>query len=148
MNAPDPEGRGAMLAMRAALADAGLAPGDIAYVNLHGTGTALNDAMEAVAIAGLFGADVPCSSTKGMTGHTLGAAGACEAAFLWLALHPNHATGVLPPHLWDGIRDPAMPPIRLVGPREAVLLDRPMAMMSNSFAFGGSNVSLILGRDA
>lgn len=148
MNAPEPEGKGALAAMRAALADADLTPGDMAYINLHGTGTVLNDSMEAVAIANLFGTDIPCGSTKGMTGHTLGAAGACEAAFLWLSLHPDYATGSLPPHVWDGICDPALPPIRLVDSRDTVLLDRPMAMMSNSFAFGGSNAALILGRGA
>lgn len=146
MSAPDPDGRGAMAAMQAALADAGLAPSEIDYVNLHGTGTPLNDSMEGLAIATLFGLDVPCSSTKGMTGHTLGAAGACEAAFLWLALQPDFASGRLPPHVWDGVRDPAIPAIRLVEAGAARPAGKPTAMMSNSFAFGGSNVSLILGR--
>jgi 3-oxoacyl-[acyl-carrier-protein] synthase-1 len=148
LSAPDPEGRGALAAMKAAIEDAGLAPGDIAYVNLHGTGTPLNDSMEGLAIATLFGNDVPCSSTKGMTGHTLGAAGACEAAFLWLTLHPDFAPGILPPHVWDGVRDSAIPAIHLVGPGTAVPIGGPIAMMSNSFAFGGSNVSLIVGRSS
>ena len=86
--------------------------------------------------------------TTGMTGHTLGAAGACEAAFLWLALHPDFAPGSLPPHVWDGVRDPAIPAIRLVDSKVMVPRDRPIAMMSNSFAFGGNNVSLILDRRA
>lgn len=148
ISAPDPEGHGALAAMQAALADSGLEPSGIAYVNLHGTATALNDSMEGKAVHALFGAGTPCSSTKAMTGHTLGAAGACEAAFLWLALHPDHnAQGRLPPHLWDGVADPAIPPLNLTAPG-AALADPggPAAMLSNSFAFGGSNVALVLAR--
>jgi 3-oxoacyl-[acyl-carrier-protein] synthase-1 len=148
MSAPDPTGRGALGSMQAALDDANLTPDDIGYVNLHGTGTPLNDSMEGIAIATLFGASVPCSSTKGMTGHTLGAAGACEAAFLWLSLHPDFSTGTLPPHVWDGVPDPAIPSIGLVGSGSGVPRTGRLAMMSNSFAFGGSNVSLVLGRSS
>lgn len=146
LSAPDPSGKGAFAAMSAALADAGLSAADIAYINLHGTGTPLNDSMEGIAVHGLFGSDVPCSSTKAMTGHMLGAAGACEAAFLWLALHPDYGPGTLPPHLWDGIADPAIPALNLIA--AGTLLPRAgrLAMMSNSFAFGGSNMALILGR--
>ncbi|WP_207459181.1 beta-ketoacyl-[acyl-carrier-protein] synthase family protein [Azospirillum sp. SYSU D00513] len=149
LSAPDPEGGGALRAMQAALADAGLASSDIAYVNLHGTGTPLNDSMEGKAVHALFGAEVPCSSTKGMTGHTLGAAGAVEAAFLWLALHREHnPEGFLPPHLMDGKADPAIPPIRLAGRGERLAApDGAAAMLSNSFAFGGSNVALLFGRE-
>jgi 3-oxoacyl-[acyl-carrier-protein] synthase-1 len=148
ISAPDPEARGALMAMRAALDDAGLAPADIAYVNLHGTGTALNDAMEGKAVHALFGAATACSSTKAMTGHTLGAAAACEAAFLWLALHPEYnPDGRLPPHLWDGEADPSIPPLALsdVDTRLPETQGR-VAMLSNSFAFGGSNVALVLAR--
>lgn len=150
VSAPDPEGRGALAAMQAALEDAGLLPDDISYINLHGTGTTLNDAMEGKAVNALFGAETPCSSTKAMTGHTLGAAGACEAAFLWLALHPRfNPEGRLPPHVWDGAADPAIPPIALTGPGDRLTRPRgPAAMLSNSFAFGGSNVALILSREA
>ena len=102
--------------------------------------------MEGMAIDALFGTGVPCSSTKGMTGHTLGAAGACEAAFLWLTLHPRFSSGFLPPHVWDGAADPAIPPICLVGPNVPLPETGRLAMMSNSFAFGGSNVALIFGR--
>jgi 3-oxoacyl-[acyl-carrier-protein] synthase-1 len=145
VSAPDPTGGGAFEAMRLALADAGLTPGDISYVNLHGTATPLNDVMEGKAVHALFGADIACSSTKSMTGHTLGAASACEAAFLWLTLHPDYNDGLLPPHLWDGVADPAIPRLNLVtsGTRSA---DRQKAMLSNSFAFGGSNLALIFGR--
>lgn len=146
VSAPDPEGRGALAAMQAALASAGLIPSDISYINLHGTGTPLNDSMEGKAVSALFGNNIPCSSTKGMTGHTLGAAGACEAAFLWLLLHPDFATGQLPPHVWDGARDPQIPPINLVAPGVAVPRCERLAMLSSSFAFGGNNAALIFGR--
>jgi 3-oxoacyl-[acyl-carrier-protein] synthase-1 len=145
VSAPDPTGSGAQTAMRLALADAGLAPGEIAYVNLHGTATPLNDAMEGKAVHELFGGETPCSSTKSMTGHTLGAASACEAAFLWLTLHPDYNDGLLPPHLWDGVVDPAIPTLSLVAPGQRAGSGKP-AMLSNSFAFGGSNLALILGR--
>lgn len=149
VSAPDPEGRGALAAMRTALDDAGLAPDAIGYVNLHGTGTPLNDSMEGKAVNALFGPAVPCSSTKGMTGHMLGAAGSCEAAFLWLTLHPDtNPEGLLPPHLWDGVADPEIPPLALTGPgsRLSGRGGGRAAMLSNSFAFGGSNVALVLGR--
>jgi 3-oxoacyl-[acyl-carrier-protein] synthase I len=150
VSAPDPEGRGAMAAMRAALDDAGLDPSEISYVNLHGTGTPLNDAMEGKAVHALFGHSTACSSTKSMTGHTLGAAGACEAAFVWLTLHPDHnPQGLLPPHVWDGVADPAIPTLALVTP--GLRLPDPSAraaMLSSSFAFGGSNVALVLSREA
>jgi len=146
-SAPEPSGRGALAAMTAALADAALTPEQIAYINLHGTGTPLNDPMEGRAVSGLFGCDVPCSSTKGMTGHTLGAAGACEAAFLWLTLHPEYNAGRLPVHVWDGVPDPEIPPLNLVTPRLANESGIG-AMLSNSFAFGGSNVAVIFGRAA
>jgi len=142
MSAPDPTGKGAAAAMAQALSRAGLAAAEIDYLNLHGTATAQNDAMEALATEAVLGLDVPASSTKAMTGHTLGAAGAVEAGLLWLSLVDNPA-GRLPPHWWDGERDPALPPIRLAGPAEA-LGRAPRHLMSNSFAFGGSNISLIL----
>lgn len=146
LSAPDPSGRGAHAAMSGALLDAGLQPADIAYINLHGTGTPLNDSMEGIAVQGLFGSDLPCSSTKAMTGHMLGAAGACEAAFLWMTLHLAHGSGTLPPHIWDGIADPAIPPLNLIPAGTSLPAGDCLAMMSNSFAFGGSNMALVLGR--
>ena len=145
ISAPEPSGRGARQAMAAALVAAGLAPDDVAYVNLHGTATPLNDAMEGRAIAEFFGRPVACSSTKGLTGHALGAAAATEAAFLWLTLHPAHSRGVLPPHLWDRAADPEIPPLNLVAPGTPIPAG---PMLSNSFAFGGSNVSILLGRES
>jgi len=145
VSAPDPSGQGAFEAMRLALADAGLTAADIGYVNLHGTATPLNDVMEGKAVHRLFGSATPCSSTKSMTGHALGAASACEAAFLWLTLHPGHNDGRLPPHLWDGAQDPAIPSLNLVAGGMRVPAGK-RAMLSNSFAFGGSNFALILGQ--
>src|SRR3954453_21924584 len=86
----------------------------------------LNDSMEGKAVRALFGPAVPCSATKAMTGHTLGAAGACEAAFLWLSLHPEfNQGGLLPPHLWDGAADPAIGALNLTAP--GARLTDPMA---------------------
>jgi 3-oxoacyl-[acyl-carrier-protein] synthase I len=145
--APDPDGAGARAAMVQALSDAGLAAAEIAYINLHGTATTLNDAMESRAVAAVFGGQTPCSSTKGMTGHMLGAAGGCEAAFLWLTLNPaTNPTGLLPPHLWDGVADPSLPALNLVTPGTSFKARPRPAMLSNSFGFGGSNAALILGR--
>ncbi len=144
MSAPDPSGAGARLAMTQALRRAGLQPADIDYVNLHGTATPQNDAMESRVIAELFGCDVPVSSTKPFTGHALGAAAAIEAALCWIALQPDNPRGELPPHLWDGVPDTALPALNLVPQGGA--LGRPLRhAMSNSFAFGGSNAVLILG---
>lgn len=142
MSAPDPDGKGAERAIRDALVRAGIAASDIDYVNLHGTATAQNDAMEAGAVQRTLGIDVPCSSTKPLTGHALGAAGAIEAALCWIALvrNPGHR---LPPHWWDGVADPALAPIRLAMPGEHSR--RPLRhVLSQSFAFGGSNAALLL----
>lgn len=140
ISAPDPEGRGAQAAMEMALRRASIGASEIGYVNLHGTATRLNDSMEAIAVARVLGLDVPCSSTKPMTGHMLGAAGACEAAFAMFALE----TSSLPVHIWDGERDTALPPIRF-----ADVGDEPHQFryaMSCSYAFGGNNVVIILER--
>jgi 3-oxoacyl-[acyl-carrier-protein] synthase-1 len=146
MSAPDPQGRGAIEAMQAALAEAGLVASAVDYVNLHGTATELNDAMEARAVAAVFGeaSRQPwVSSTKPMTGHTLGAAGAIELAISWLALSSSNSEGLVPPHVWDGVADPKLPVLNLapLGHRASL-----KTIMSNSFAFGGNNVSLLVGR--
>ena len=142
ISAPDPQGRGAEAVMRAALRDAGMTAGHIDYLNLHGTATQHNDAMESLAVSAVFPDGVPSSSTKPLTGHTLGAAGALEAAFCWLTLSAFNPDRLLPPHRWDGQPDPSLPRLRLVQPGTQAT---PGVAMSNSFAFGGSNVSLILG---
>ncbi|MBN3729221.1 beta-ketoacyl-ACP synthase, partial [Burkholderia sp. Ac-20379] len=143
ISAPDPHGHGARLALGEALADAGVRAAQIGYVNLHATATPHNDAMEAQVMAQVFPDGVPASGTKPMTGHLLGAAGATELAFAWLTL----ARGIaLPVHVWDGEADPALPPLDLVQTARRLGGDvRGRYAMSNSFAFGGSNASLILG---
>jgi 3-oxoacyl-[acyl-carrier-protein] synthase-1 len=145
MSAPDPSGAGARRAIGEALARAGIAAADIDYVNLHGTATVQNDAMESAVIHDLFGPGVCASSTKPFTGHTLGAAGAVEAALCWLAMQDDNDSGKMPAHLWDGVPDPALPALHLVAPGEE--LGRPLSrVLSTSFAFGGSNAALVFGR--
>lgn len=145
MSAPDPEGKGAELAVGAALASAGLGPADIDYVNLHGTGTRKNDEMESRLINRVFGTRTACSSTKSQTGHTLGSAGALEAGLCWLLLSDANPHRRLPAQVWDGESDADLPRIALLSePRTW----RRGIFMSSSFAFGGSNASLILGRHA
>jgi 3-oxoacyl-[acyl-carrier-protein] synthase-1 len=146
MSAPDPAGVGARLAIERALSRADISAAQIDYVNLHGTATLQNDAMEARVIHELFGARVHVSSTKPFTGHALGAAGAIEAGLCWLAMQDDNPTGKLPPHLWDGVRDPALPLLNVAEPGSS--LGRPLRWaLSNSFAFGGANAALVLGRD-
>jgi 3-oxoacyl-[acyl-carrier-protein] synthase-1 len=146
MTAPRADGSGAVRAMREALSRAGKKPGDVDYVNLHGTGTVLNDSMEALAMAAVFSESAPLvSSTKPITGHTLGAAGALELALCWMAL----ADGRAPAHCWDGAADGELPPLRFAGKGEASqeAAQEFRVCMSNSFAFGGCNTSLIAGRE-
>ena len=145
ISAPEPTGRGALQAMRKALDRASLQPEQIAYLNLHGTATQHNDSMESLAVTTLFPSGVPCSSTKPLTGHTLGAAGALEAAFCWLSLSANNQQYALPPHVWDGQPDPALPQLKWVTAANRLSSIAPRYLMSNSFAFGGNNVSLIIG---
>jgi 3-oxoacyl-[acyl-carrier-protein] synthase I len=138
MSAPHPEGLGAKRAMQAALTAASLEPGDIDYINLHGTGTPSNDRSESQAVTSIFGPTTPCSSTKGATGHTLGAAGALEAVISALAIRnammPGgvHTTRVDPTLTAHYIKENRHSPLRRV--------------LSNSFGFGGTNCSLIFGR--
>jgi 3-oxoacyl-[acyl-carrier-protein] synthase-1 len=138
MSAPDPQGAGAIGAMRQALAKAALPPTSIDYVNLHGTGTRANDAMEDIAVAEVFGPNTPCSSTKGWSGHALGAAGVLEAAIAILCLRHDFIPGCL------GVKniDPSF--------RARVLLDNAdvpvRRVMTNSFGFGGINCSLLFGQ--
>jgi len=141
ISAPHPEGHGAEMAMRAALADAGLTANTIAYLNLHATATPKNDEMESRAVARVFPNSVAASGTKPMTGHTLGAAGATELAFCWLALQD----GRLPPHIWDGEADSDLPTVNLAGIGQRFSQTAARVCMSNSFAFGGSNASLLIG---
>ena len=138
MSSPHPDGRGAKAAMLQALDTAGLQAADIDYINLHGTGTPSNDNAEARAVAAVLGSEVPASSTKGATGHTLGAAGALEAVICGLAL--QH--GFMPAGLNTTAVDPSLGVRYLLENRHGKV----GRVMSNSFGFGGSNCSLILGR--
>jgi 3-oxoacyl-[acyl-carrier-protein] synthase-1 len=139
MSAPEPSGRGAIEAMQQALDKAQLKAEQIDYINLHGTATPKNDAMEAQAVSQLFPHRPFVSSSKGCIGHTLGAAGATEIAFCCLVLQQQK----LAPHVWDNKPDPTMPSLNWVNNTEAQGQLR--YCLSNSFAFGGNNVSLIVG---
>jgi 3-oxoacyl-[acyl-carrier-protein] synthase-1 len=145
MSAPEPNGLGAEQCMRAALEDAQIGPGQISYLNLHGTGTPQNDAMESAAIERVLGTSVPCSSTKPLVGHTLGAAGALEVGLCWLVLANAEAGRLqLPPHRWDGCVDPKLPPLRFTERGDRLDAGVPALVMSNAFGFGGSNCSIVL----
>jgi 3-oxoacyl-[acyl-carrier-protein] synthase I len=137
MSAPHPQGLGAQMAMRAALDDAGLAPDAIDYINLHGTATPANDAAEALAVSAVFGRPVACSSTKGATGHALGAAGAIEAVISAIALE----RGLVPGSAGTQTVDAQLLPGYRLHPEAAALRN----VLSNSFGFGGSNCALVLG---
>ena len=134
---PRPDGAGAAQAMRAALDSARLAPGDIGYINLHGTATRANDAMEDAAVTAVFGATVPCSSTKGLTGHTMGSCGIVEAVIAKLCL----IHGFAPACTGMESVDPAFSMTVLAQRHDAPL----RAVLSNSFGFGGMNCSLVFG---
>lgn len=138
MSSPHPEGLGARNAMTAALATAGLQPNDIDYINLHGTATPSNDAAEDAAVFALFGARTPCSSTKGHTGHTLGAAGGIEAIICALALKE----GFMPGGVGTENLDPKLRSHYLLETMEKPLRH----VLNNSFGFGGSNCSLLFSR--
>jgi 3-oxoacyl-[acyl-carrier-protein] synthase-1 len=138
MSAPHPQGLGARRAMQAALSAAALQTADIDYINLHGTGTPSNDRAESRAVTGLFGAATPCSSTKGATGHTLGAAGALEAVISALCL--EH--GLMPGGVRTTDIDPALTALYIRENQRTPLAH----VLSNSFGFGGTNCSLIFGR--
>ena len=138
MSAPHPEGLGARIAMQAALRMAGLQAADIDYINLHGTATPSNDAAEDKAVSSLFGTNTPCSSTKGYTGHALGAAGGVEVMICALALRSGFAPG--------GVGTRELDP-KLKARYLLANLDQPMRhALSNSFGFGGSNCSVVLSR--
>jgi 3-oxoacyl-[acyl-carrier-protein] synthase-1 len=141
ISAPHPQGEGAIRAITQALNEAGMTADDIGYINLHGTATPLNDRIEAQVIHDLFGERVPCSSTKHLTGHTLGAAGITEAALSWLILTRNLP---LPPQDFSRYaQDDTLPACGLL--HAPAPLKKPV-ILSNSFAFGGNNASLLLGR--
>ena len=143
MSAPHPQGRGAVAAIRQACDNAGITPQQIGYINAHGTATPLNDSMESYALQVLGLEQTPVSSSKCLTGHTLGAAGAIEAALCWLTLSVYNTNNRLVPQHWDGEPDSALAPLNFVRNNQALSVQY---CLSNSFAFGGNNVALILGK--
>ena len=147
ISAPDPSGAGAEIAMGRALTDAKVMAEDVLYLNLHGTATELNDRMETAAINRIFSNPPLLSSTKPLTAHTLGAAGAIEAGLVWLSLMNAASHIQLPPHLYDGELAQDMGELSLVETQKSYKISSRVIVMSNSFAFGGSNVSIILGRE-
>jgi 3-oxoacyl-[acyl-carrier-protein] synthase-1 len=138
MSAPHPEGLGAKRAIQAALTAASMEPGDVDYINLHGTGTPSNDRSESQAVTSIFGPTTPCSSTKGATGHTLGAAGALEAVISALAIQ----NGLMPGGVHTHRIDPTLTAHYIKENRRTAV----RRVLSNSFGFGGTNCSLIFGR--
>ncbi len=148
MTSPDPSGAGAEKAIRAAMKNAGLNACNVDYINLHGTGTKFNDSMEGKAVAAVFGENaVPVSTTKPVTGHTLGAAAALEAAICWKALVDNNGKNniTLPVQVWDGERDEEIPALKIVDGKSEAAKGELKVCLSNSFAFGGANACLVLG---
>lgn len=145
MSSPHPEGEGAIAAFETALKSAALSADQIGWINLHGTGTIHNDQMESLAVAKVFGNQTACTTTKPYTGHTLGAAGAVEAAILWAIISRKHnPAGKLPPQLWDKQADSSLPNIAITD-ENSVWADGQRIGASSSFAFGGNNAVLILG---
>ena len=143
-SAPDPAGTAVIAAMQTALSDANKKPGDIDYLNLHGTATVLNDAMESKAVNALFGKQVAASSSKGMTGHTLGTAAALELGFCWLLINDNDNRRLIP-NINDDEPDKAISPLHLIENDEC--LGHPVRVcQSNSFAFGGNNISIVIAK--
>jgi 3-oxoacyl-[acyl-carrier-protein] synthase-1 len=151
MSTPHPSGQGIALAIRNSLGNAAVLPTEITYVNLHGTGTLLNDQGEGKAIAETLGTTVPVSSTKAMTGHLLGAAGSTEAGFCYLIVQSRKSFEQdrdmikLPPHCWDGHLDPLIPPLHFVGKESRISRPIRLICLSVSAAFGGSNCALLFG---
>lgn len=149
MTSPDPSGAGAEVAMKEALKRGNLVAEDIDYLNMHGTGTRYNDSMEAKAVRAVFGeVKVPVSTTKPVTGHTLGSAGAIEAAICYACITKNEGREkpVLPIQVWDRVQDPEIPVLNIIDKENSKCTGKIKICMSNSFAFGGSNASLIIGK--
>lgn len=145
-SAPDPSGSPVTKAMAAALSDAGKIPKDIDYINLHGTATLLNDAMESQAVNRLFGNQTPASSSKGMTGHTLGAAAALELGLCWMLMTDNEGQHLIP-NINGDEPDESLAALHLV--REGERAEHEIRLcQSNSCAFGGNNISIIIAKSS
>ncbi len=144
-SAPDPQGSAVITAMETALTEANKSPEQVDYINLHGTATPLNDEMESKAISEVFGDKTAVSSTKGMTGHALGAAAALELGMCWMLLTENDPEGLLLPNINDDDFDEGLAPLNFV--KQGQTLGRKIKIcQSNSFAFGGNNISMLISR--
>ncbi len=144
-SAPDPDGTSVITAMRSALEQSKIEPEQVDYINLHGTATVLNDAMESQAVHRVFGTHPAVSSSKGMTGHTLGAAAALELGLCWMLLTQSASQPILIPNINDDIYDPDLPDLNFVACGQT--LSKPVQYcQSNSFAFGGNNVSVVISK--
>ena len=144
-SAPDPEGSAVIKAMQTALAEAKKSAAEIDYVNMHGTATRLNDAMESQSVAQVFGSDVAVSSSKGMTGHALGAAAALELGICWMLLNSDDKQGLLIPNINGDVLDAELATLNYI--QQGDSLGRQInSCQSNSFAFGGNNISLVVAR--
>ncbi|MDO1509364.1 MULTISPECIES: beta-ketoacyl-ACP synthase [unclassified Neisseria] len=147
MSSPRPDGLGAVQAFQTALNHARMPSENVGWINLHGTGTLHNDSMESLAVHQVFGSRTSCTSTKPQTGHTLGAAGAVEAAFLWgIVSRRCNPEGKLPPQLWDGVHDTGLPAIGLTDQNSRWPHEKRIGA-SSSFAFGGSNAVIVIGEE-
>jgi 3-oxoacyl-[acyl-carrier-protein] synthase-1 len=144
ISAPEPDGKGAIAAINDAISQAPFDIERIDYVNLHGTATQLNDQVESHVVNQMFGEQILCSSTKSVTGHTLGAAAATELGLCLSLIYASSDNADIPPQVWDGEYDPKFSPINIVdGANNESHVN---VCLSNSFAFGGNNTSLIIGR--
>ncbi len=147
VSSPDPEGTGALKSMMMAMENARLSKEKVDYIQLHGTGTHLNDISEARAIYNIWGDSIACSSLKPLIGHTLGISGIMGVLICALILEQDTNRVFLPRHIWDGCRDENIPPIRLLDCDTPVENCRSLNFLVNNFAFGGNNCSVILGKD-
>lgn len=144
-SAPDPDGTAVIIAMETALAEANLSPAEIDYLNMHGTATPLNDEMESKAVEQVFGDQTAVSSTKGMTGHALGAAAAIELGMCWSLLSSTDEQGILIPNINDDLLDQSLAALNYI--QQGHALGRKIKhCQSNSFAFGGNNISMVVSR--
>lgn len=144
-SAPEPKGSAVIDAMEIALRQANKSSSEIDYINMHGTATLLNDAMEAKAVNQVFGNTIALSSTKGITGHSLGVSAGLELGLCWMLLTQGGDEGSLPPNINDDDFDKALPSLNYIKLGQK-LGRRINTCQSNSFAFGGNNVSIIIGR--
>lgn len=142
-SAPDPSGNGAKTAILHALEQSPFEAQNVDYINLHGTATKLNDAMESKAVAAVFGPNVACSSSKSLTGHTLGAAAATEVGLCCLLMSSYNQSSKLPAQLWDQAIDDEIAPLNII--KQPIDVPDLKLCLSNSFAFGGSNTAVLIG---